>query len=252
MKRQIYDLTDQPLIMFSDKVGKVLTDANVSHNIVGGVATQAYILNMMSQFYGKNVSEMVEDSNIRIQDYIRSTDDIDLALGLEGNDGEKIRLINQEILPNLPHEAISPDEESIIEFREGRRGASRPTYRVYTDEKGSQEDVIALNISRGQLKDLHKLDSKWYNTFIEQGQELVIPYSEDYSLKLKVPKIEHVLASKIAHFRSKDLMDNRNIATLVKKLGVDLDFNEMSEILLPNYEDNYHQFLYSEFPDQIK
>jgi len=251
MKRQIYDLTDQPLIMFADRVGKVLRDNDIQHNIVGGVAAQAYILKMMTDVYGKNVTEIAADPSIRIQDYIRSTDDIDMALGLTGDDESKIKLINQKILPALPHESISPDQESIIEFREERRGASRPLYRVYVDDKGSQEDVIALNISRGQTKDMHRLDPKWYNAFLEQGQDLTIPYSEGYNLTVRVPRLEHVLASKIAHSRSKDLMDNRNLATLTKEADVELDFNEIATILTPMFEDEYSAFTFSEFPEEM-
>ena len=252
MKRQIYDLTDQPLIMFTDRVGKILRDNDIQHNIVGGVAAQAYILKMMIDIYGKNATEIAADPSIRIQDYIRSTDDIDMALSLTGDDEEKIKLINQKVLPRLPYEGISPDQESIIEFKEERRGASRPIYRVYIDGQGSQEDVIALNISRGQLKDMHRLAPEWYNTFLEQGQELTIPYSEGYSLKLRVPKLEHVLASKIAHSRSKDLMDNRNLATLAKEAGVELDLGEMARILIPDFEDEYSAFTFSEFPENVK
>lgn len=252
MKRQIYDLTDQPFIMFSDRLEKVLTDASVPHNIVGGIASQAHILKMMSDHYGKNISDIINDPDIRVQDYIRSTDDIDLSLYLEGEDPEKIRFINQDILPNLPHWDVSPDGESIIEFKESRRGASRPVYRVYVDGEGSQDDVIALNISRGQKKDLHNLDFSLYNRFIDEGVVLNIPYSQDYSLKLKVPRLVHVLATKIANNRSKDLMDNRNLACLSKRTGREIDFKELSNILSQEHERKLNNFLYSEFPERVK
>jgi hypothetical protein len=165
MKRSLYDLIDEPFIMFVNKVGEVLNEEGIKHNIVGGVAVQAYILDMLTKKYGKNILEIVEDERIRAQDYIRGTDDIDVSLSLKGDDVEKIKKINH-ILPKFAYEDISPIGESIIEFRTERVGASRPIYRVYVDDAGSKEDVISMNLSRGQEKDLHKLDFFGMSNFL--------------------------------------------------------------------------------------
>ena len=250
MKRQLYDLTDDPFVVFVNKVENVLKAENIPHNIVGGVASQAHILDMLTKKHGKSVEDLTRDKEVRVQDYVRSTDDVDVALDLEGeiDDTDKIRRITTEILPKFNFTELSPDGESILEFKSERIGASRPRYRVYVNDKGDIEDVIAMNIGR-QPKDLHSLDPALYTEFLNQGKEITIPYSEGYTLNLRVPRLEHLLASKISQSRAKDLMDNKNLASLIKDLGVELDFAEISRTLSPKHEDNYHKFLSAEYPN---
>jgi len=249
MKRSLYDLIDEPLTMFVNKVCDVLKDEGIHYNIVGGVAVQAYILDMLTKKYGEDVLRIAEDGGVRVQDYIRGTDDVDVVLSLQGEDVEKIKRINS-ILPKFAYEDISPSGESIIEFRTERVGASRPKYRVYVDDIGNQEDVIAMNISRGQKKDLHKLDYFWYDEFLKHSKELNIPFFKEFGLKINVPKLEHLLSSKIAQSRAKDLMDNQNLSTLVKDSGIELDFNEIEKILMPYHEGVYRRFLDAEYPSE--
>jgi hypothetical protein len=249
MKRQLYDLTDDPFVVFVNQIGHVLRAESIPHNIVGGVASQAYILNMLTKKHGKSVRDLTRDKEVRVQDYVRSTDDVDVALDLEGetDDTDKIRRITTEILPQFNFTELSPNGESILEFRAERVGASRPRYRVYVNDQGGAEDVVAMNIGR-QPKDLHSLDPVWYAEFLDQGKEITIPYSEGYTLRLRVPRLEHLLASKISQSRAKDLMDNKNLASLAKDMGVELDFAEISRTLSPRHEDNYHRFLSAEYP----
>lgn len=251
MKRQIYDLTDEPFAVFTNKVGSVLKAEGILYNIVGGVATQAYILDMLTGKYGKSVTELVEDEEVRIQDYVRRTDDIDVSLSLEGDDREKIRRITTIILPQFSFETVSPSEESIFKFKVERMGASRPKFKVYVDDQGSEDDVIAMNIGRNQ-KDIRRLDFHWYDEFLSQGKELVVPYLDGFDIRTRVPRLEHLLASKIAPSRAKDLMDNKNLATLAKETGIKLDFKEIEKVLMPNHEDNLYRFLNAEYPEQVR
>lgn len=250
MKRQLYNLTDEPFAMIVGRIGLVLKDEGIEHNIVGGAAVQSYVLHMLTEKYNQNICELIYNPNIRIQDYIRSTDDIDLALKLEGDDTKKIRRINT-ILPKFVFEEISPCGESIIEIRPERIGASRPIFKVYIDGKGSQEEVIAMNINRGKGGDIRNLEDHWYNTIIENSQELIIPYTPNYSLRVVVPKLEHLLVEKIAGSRAKDLMDNKNLADLSKERGRELNFKEMESMLLPINEKNYLRFLEAQYPERF-
>jgi hypothetical protein len=228
--------------MFVDREGKVLKDEGITHNVVGGVGIQSYLLNMLTKKTGRRVTNILGDESIRVQDYIRGTDDVDVALKLEGDDMAKMRRI-KGIISRLGYEDISPCGEHIIEVKPERVGASRPTFRVYVNGEGSEEDVIAMNISRGQNGDLHRLDQLWYDKFLDGSREIVIPYCSGFDLKVNVPQLEHLLAPKIAHSRPKDLMDTQNIAELARETGVGLDFKEMERILLPKHDDNYRLFL---------
>ncbi len=251
MKRQLYDLTDEPFAMMVNRVGTVLREEGIKHNIVGGAAVQSYILHMLTKKYNENICGLNYNPNVRIQDYIRSTDDVDLALELEEeSDTEKVKRINK-ILPKFAFEDIAPCGEYIVEVRSERIGASRPTFRIYIDGKGSQEEVVAMNVNRGKGGDIRNLEDKWYNKIIGDSQELVISYNPNYELRVVVPKLEHLLVEKIAGSRAKDLMDNKNLADLSKEVGRELDFSEMKSMLLPINERNYFRFLEAQYPEQL-
>jgi hypothetical protein len=251
MKRQLYDLTDEPFAMFVNRACAVLKQEGVKYNLVGGAAVQSYILHMLSGKYDKDICGLIYHPDLRIQDYIRSTDDVDLALRFNGEDDtEKIRKINK-ILPKFAFEEIAPCEEYIVEIKPERIGASRPTFRVYIDERSNQEEIIAMNINREKGGDIRNLESKWYRKIIDDSQELTIPYNKNYELKVVVPKLEHLLVEKIAGSRAKDLMDNKNLADLSKEIGRELDFEEMASMLSPTNETNYLGFLGAQYPEQV-
>jgi hypothetical protein len=248
MKRQLYDLTDDGFAVFVNKIGSTLKDAEIPYNIVGGVSVQAYILDMLCRKDGQNLEGISHNPNIRLQDYIRSTDDIDIALDLKGEDREKMSWITRYFLPKLEFDALSPDEESILEYRAERRAASRPKFRVYRNDAGTEEDVIAMNISRNKPKEIHELEDGLYLPFIEQGVELKVPYSKGYGLSIHVPRVEHVFATKIAKSRAKDLMDIKNLSLLVKRSGKELNFCEIETILAGNmFEEKFEDFMEQNF-----
>ena len=156
---------------------------------------------------------------------------------------ERIRRIN-EILPKLAFEAISPNGESVIEVRLARVGAHRPTYRVYVDGRGSEEEVIAMNVGRNPANgNVRGIDEKWYDEFIRQSQQIEVPYNGNFHIVMNVPRLEHLIASKIAGSRGKDLMDIKNLIDLSARSKIKIDTHEISKVLLPAYERNYNRFL---------
>ncbi len=255
MKRQIYDLTDEPFVMFVNRIGSVLRDENIPYNIGGGVAVQAYLLDFLCKMYREDITGLSHDPQLRIQDYIRSTDDVDVALKIE-EDGKELeeeqkikRIIS--ILPKLAFEEISPSVQNVYEFRTARSGASRPTYRVYTDDEGSEEEVIAINFFRGQVGSLRGIDEKWYNHFIDNSYDIRLSYNDRSEVVVTVPKLEHLLAMKINNSRAKDLMDNKNLADLLTSQGVELNFDEIERIIPPESIDNYNHFLKCHYPKRL-
>ena len=247
MKRKLYDLTDEPFAMFVNRVGEVLRDEGINHNIVGGVAVQSYALKLLIDKYGGNVLSLIERPEVRIQDYIRSTDDVDVAMELKGDEGERILRI-KELLPQFNFDEVAPTGESIVEVKPARIGISRPTFRVYVDGQGSDDQMIAMNIGRGRNGSLRGFHNGWYSELIKGSRSLNVPYCEGFDVAVNVPRLEHLLATKIAGSRAKDLMDIHNLAQLAKEAGVNLDHGEMSKMLLPDYEDSYLRFLSSDFP----
>ena len=250
MKRSLYNLTDEPFAMFVNRIGRVLRDEGIEYNIVGGVAVQAYILESITE--GTNVMNFLENPSVRIQDYFRNTDDVDVSLNFNLDDNEKMRRI-KEILPQLEFEDFSPTESSIVGIKIERIGVSKPKFRfsVYGDNE-NYEEIVSMNISRNQRGDLHKLDGSLYEEFLKRHRRISIPYTKDFELEINVPSLEHLLSSKIALSRAKDVMDIRNLAKIAKDSGRQLNFDEMDKILLPYHEDNYSKFLEWEYPFEFR
>ena len=249
MKRALYNLTDEPFLMFTNHIGEVLEQEKVKHNLVGGVAVQAYLLDMLCKKYGTDIVGLSSKTDIRVQDYVRSTDDIDIAMLLEEKeDIKRIKKIN-DITVKFPFEAINPDGQRIVEIKSERYGASRPTFRLYVDGKGSEEEVIALNIGRGQPGSLKHFFDAFYNVFIEGSQKLTVPYQDSYALKINVPSLEHLLATKIAGARAKDLMDYKNLTDLAKQTGTPINLGVLSGIMIPFHEDKFARYLHTAYPE---
>ena len=244
MKRAIYNLGNEEFTFFVNKIEEELNHRGIPHIFVGGVAVQAHILKRLTQDYETDISTLASNEKIRFQDYIRSTDDIDLALKFP-SEGDKDKDIIEsvdsikDLCSSLTGGYISGTENYIFEYGLERGGISRPVFTVSVD--GNNQERIYLNISR-RSKSLKKLPYSFYNKFIDNGSELVIPYSEGYNLKVTVPKLEHVLATKISQFRAKDSMDLTNLMGVVRDCGEEIDGNELRRILLPVHVDNLGRF----------
>lgn len=181
-----------------------------------------------------------------MQDYIRPTDDVDLAVSsyvLESQgEVDFAKKVNRVLDKLEKREIISPSEEFLLSYKLIRRGIKRPRFQVYVDEKGDDEMQIALNIGRNK-KDLQNLDSENYDTFIDDGQLLQIPFTENFIIQARVIKPEHLISSKVAKFRAKDTMDVHSLADLMRDCGEKLNLSEIKKFLLPKYERNYERFL---------
>ena len=175
---------------------------------------------------------------------------MDVALKLEEEDEiEKLRRISALVPRFSVEEDVGPSGEHLIGVKSERLGAVRPTYRAYVDEKGNAEDIIAMNIFRGQPHSLRGLEDKWYDVFVDNSRKLRLPYNSGTEVVLSVPKLEHLLAMKISSSRAKDLMDNKNLADLLKITGQGLDFSELQRIL--PLDRHYVTFLKINYPERI-
>jgi len=245
MKRELYDLTDEEFAYFADNLNKQMNEKKISYVLVGGTAVQAHVLKRLCAKTGKNLEQLIADPNIRIQDFVRATDDIDLALDSSINREKGETVFAKEIMgvfDKLKGEYFSPSDEHILEYQLVRRGIKRPVFQIYVDGETNDEQLIALNVGRYK-SDLNNLDSKYYDKFVKKGQEISIPFSNNFNIDLRVIKPEHLIASKISKFRAKDTMDLHTLADCMAVNKEKINLKEVKEILLPDYEDNYHRFL---------
>ncbi len=245
MKRELYNLTDEEFAFFVNNLHKQTKNRKISYVLVGGTAVQAHVLNRLCNKTGKNLEQIISDPNIRVQDFIRSTDDIDIALdsSIAGKKGEMNFAEDvMGLLKDLTGEDFSPSEEHILEYRLARTGIKRPVFQIYVDGETDDEQRIAMNIGRNK-SDLKNLDSKYYDKFVKEGQEIVIPYNSQFNINTRVIKPEHLLASKISKFRAKDTMDLHMLADCMTQSKEKIDLVETRSILSPDYSDNYNRFL---------
>ncbi len=241
MKRELYNLGNEEFAFFVNRAGEALNKIGVPYTFVGGSAVQAHTLKRLCEKYQTDISTLLQNKDIRFQDYIRSTDDIDLALLFpdNGQDNSFARSVSQRLCDSLEGVYLSANEESLFEYKLVRKGISRPVFSIGVDDKSGEN--LALNISK-QSRHLRGLGLKFYDSFIEQGQELQIPYSKGNDIKIRVYRPEHVLATKISQFRAKDSMDLSNLVKVMQESGEEIDKEELRKVLLPVYVNNLGRF----------
>ena len=239
MKRILYSLENEEFVFLINKLKEQFEKRKIQHTFVGGTAVQAHILDRLTKKYDSDIVSLISKDNVRLQDYIRSTDDIDLALDFEVQSPIDAAKQVKDICKAVEGEHLSDTGNYIFEFSLERTGAKRPIFGVAID--GERAEAIALNISHNS-KDLKTLDHGFYKMFLDQGKELVIPHYQDCNLQIRVPKLEHVLATKISNFRAKDSMDLQNLVSISKDIGEKIDMEEIHSILGPENIKNYERF----------
>jgi len=246
MKRELYTLADEEFGYFISNLHEQMKKEDLSYVLVGGTAVQAHIFKRLTDQTKKTLSELILSDELRIQDYIRATDDIDLAISSRVLEREGYVNFNRKmnrVLDMLEtEEVISPSEEFLLSYKLIRRGIKRPRFQIYVDGEGNDEMQIAMNIGRDK-KDLQNLDSENYDTFVDGGQTLQIPFNKDFIISANVIKPEHLIVSKVAKFRAKDTMDVHSLSDLIRDCGEELNLSEIKKLLLPDYEKNYRRFL---------
>lgn len=245
MKRELYDLTDEEFAFFTNHLNDQLNEKKIPYVLVGGTAVQAHVLSRLCSKTGKTLEQIISDPNIRVQDFIRATDDIDIALDSSVVKEKGDTLFAKEIMDvfdGIKGEYFSPSEEHIFEYQLIRRGIKRPIFQISVDGETDNEQIISMNVGRYK-SDLYNLDSKYYDKFVEEGENILIPYSLNFNLSLRVIRPEHLLASKISKFRAKDTMDMHILADCMTENREKIDLSEIRRLLLPDYEDNYNRFL---------
>jgi|TARA_B100001971_G_C18167721_1_gene525231 hypothetical protein len=245
MKRELYNLGDQEFGTFVNVLHQSLEKAELPYIFVGGTAIQAHILKRICNRERKTLTELL-DSGFRLQDYIRSTDDVDLAVDSnivseQGDEGFRKKLYNALEDVNS-FEGISPYEDHILKFPLYRKGMKRPVFDVSIDDETNPDEKIALNVGRA-TSDIQGIDSTYYNKFFNGGQIIEFPYNDSITISGRYINPTDLLASKISKFRAKDAMDMHNLVDIMRDDGEFIDLDKIRTTLGPKYSKNYHRFL---------
>lgn len=243
-QRTLYDITNQEFSLFINQMSTALSNSKIDYILVGGVATQLHILDILCRQHGLSITEIAE--KYRLQDFIRATNDIDLTLSEETyknsrNEKEYLDTIVAVFDSFTDEDVFSPDENHVLNYSWTRKGARRPKFGISIDSAHKKCDQIMLNIARKQT-DLEDIDTKHYPQFIERHRKLSVPYNPQLTIKTKAMSITDLLAVKIAKSRSKDIMDFKNLVRVMTKNNQKIKWKELSQILLPKDQRNYEIF----------
>lgn len=252
MKRALYSLDDEEFITFLGRTQDVLSQHEIPYAFVGGVASQAHIASALCKQNKRTLSEMSHSSDIRIQDYLRATDDVDITLDLRkfGNDPQDV-LVTQRVVNAVKDiaddEIYSSPLQNVVAIKLERLGAKRPTFRLGLNEDADSPDSeLSLNFYYGPQDtnarwspQMIEFENIHYYPFFDSAQTIAIPYGETSVIPLRVKGLEALLATKIARARPKDWADIMSIYQYNTQAGVPVNVSEVERLLCspdPKYQ----------------
>jgi len=245
VKRALYDIANDSFALFLNKVNRLFREKEIPYMFVGGTAVQLHITKIISQAEGKTIEELA--TSRRLQDYLRPTDDVDIAIcpsvcEKHGIDSLAYFKYMAGVLKEIEGEHISPNEERIIGFEVARMGSKRPVFNVVIDGKRSDEQKIAMNIGCHD-EDLRNVEKRYYRDFLNAREKVDVPYNKNLIVKGSVIPLTYLLATKIANFRPKDLMDLHNLYSLIEAQKEKIDLPKIEEIVNSERPGNFEKFL---------
>ena len=240
MKRELFNLADEEFMTLLERTDGAFRKSGISHIFVGGVAVQCYIARCLCEKYNTNLVELAKSGGVRIQDYLRSTDDVDLALKMNCSDeveaGKKI----YDVLDNIVGEGefFSPSGEHIISIDLLRRGHVKPQFQVGVDGETNPDMVVAFNIYRKPKdlsdKSLREFEDRFYDYFIDRAVDLKVPYSGGRDVTLRVKNPSDLLTTKIVRGRPKDLHDASALVQCGRSHNNLINYKDIEKILCGN------------------
>jgi hypothetical protein len=245
MKRQLYDLTDEEFMTLLERTDSVFRNREIPYMFVGGVATQAHIVNYLCQKEKKTLYDLANSDKFRIQDHLRATDDVDITLDSRKiskySSDIKVHQEIMEVLNEIKGEGIytSPSRNHLVSIKLERPGKKRPIFRLGLDkEADSPDSQISLNFYYGPEdtndrwpKEMVDFERANYFDFFNTAKCISIPFSHEGNIDLNVKGIEQLLATKIARARVKDWADILLLYGHAIKAGQSINLNEVKKIL---------------------
>lgn len=250
MKQELFNVTDEELATLLKRTHEGFEKEQIPYMFVGGIANQIHIARLLCDIYKDNLMGIIKSAKIKTQDYFRSTDDVDIATRLdEDADNERKELNARKrifsVLEYIVEEGdyISPSEEHIININLERKGHVRPVFSLGVDDVIPKDKKISFNIYR-EPKDLKngilkEFENRFYDIFLKGAVELGIPYSSNRNMTFKVKNREHLLATKIALGRPKDMNDALSLVRYSNLACQSLNYSAVEQILCCE-DEHYH------------
>lgn len=240
MKRELFNVADEEFMTLLERTDKAFREEGISHMFVGGVATQCYMAKYLCDIYGGSLLDLASSEKVRMQDRLRSTDDVDIALSMGNIDdieaGKKIYSVLERIVGE--GEFLSPSDEHIISIDLLRKGHVKPQFQVGIDKDIDPDRIVAFNLYRKpkDLKDknLEEFEDKFYDFFIGRAVDLSIPYCDGKTINLKVKNPADLLATKIVRGREKDIADALSLIRYSRKSNDAINYADVRKVLCGN------------------
>ncbi len=243
MKRELFNVADEEFMVLLDRANRCFVESGIPHMFVGGVANQIHIANYLCQVAGKNLLDLVNTEDIRMQDHLRSTDDVDIAyrLGLRGGDNEESTIRRMQaiyrILDRIVEDEVylSPSEQHLVSIKISRRAHSRPKFNLSVDGVEYDDKDVTFNlygapkeVSEGNLKEF---EDRFYDLFLSRAVNINLPYSERRNIHLRVKSPVDQLITKVVRGRPKDISDAMSLIVHSNVTGSPIDLGEARKVL---------------------
>ena len=234
MKRALFDLTDEEFATLLERTDLAFRNAGIPYMFVGGSAVQTINSSYLCDHFGMSLIDLANSDKVRMQDCLRATDDVDIALKLDGDAVEASKRI-YSALNGIVGEAFSPTEEHIVTIGWNRKGHVKPQFLLGIDDIVDPSAIAAFNIYRApkDLKDsaLDEFEERFYDIFLNRAVDIKIPYCSGKTITLRVKNPEDTLATKIVRGREKDMADALSLAKYSLMAGKPIDYRIVESTL---------------------
>ena len=151
MAEKWFNIADEKLLTYLNSLDGSLTGASISYMIYGGVATQAHIARYLTAIHGRDLLDLATSGDIDLSNYMRSTNNVDIAFGLIQDDSHIQRI---QDLKGQDEESAKKYEKTRKLLSKGKKGALDEFDRQESERKDRFSNSIrAIEEERKILRD---------------------------------------------------------------------------------------------------
>ena len=225
-----YTLVDEEFARFASIVNRELGLKNIQHVIVGNVAVQAHVLNLMSKRLKTSIPELARSQELSA--YLRPTSTLDVAILPQ--DGVERKVI--EAQEKMAECTLDFDGNRMFDYRLSRSGAKRATFGV--EDLGHSTQSVALKLIYG-ANDMNGFGLPFYGDSVQDVRNITLPFGKDRDLPLKVMAPLYLFAAKTDRLEPQDLGDIGSLAFALNRFGKGVNQAELRTLLGEQYRANF-------------
>ncbi len=246
MAQTLFTIADEELMLFLKRTGEAFSKADVPHMFVGGIAHQLYVARYLCNAYNQDFLSIAESDKIDIPKNFRPTDNVDIALKIDGDDGsEEARVAAGRRLSKILETVVTTDplfslsENALVSIRAKKIGYGKSVFILDNDTTDNEDyREITLNIfcgpNRVRKLVLGKVDEQLFDIFLERAANISIPYIRDKKVEVKVTDQHDHLATKILRGKPWDISDSLTFYRYARAANAPIEHQKVLKVLYPN------------------